>query len=159
MVIKRNRNAFGRLIKVEEYTGNGTSIPYALYATTNYGYDPRDLLTNVTDAAANPTTIFYDGFGRKTRMIDPDLGDWRYRYDVFGNVTAQIDARNRALNMYYDDLNRLKGTTKNSDVDPDTYQPPADPDYPGYSDEYYYDAGTNGLGHRTSMKNGNSTTT
>ncbi len=165
VIIDRNRHkkvqendAFGRLIKVEEYTGNSSST-YTLYATTNYAYDPRDLLTNITDAESNPTTIFYDGFGRKIQMIDPDLGDWRYRYDVFGNVTAQIDARNRALNMYYDDLNRLKGTTKNSDVDPDTYQPPADPDYPGYSDKYYYDAGTNGLGHRTSMKNGNSTTT
>ncbi len=148
-------DAFGRLIKVEEYTG---SSPYTLYATTNYQYDVRNLLQQVTDAAGNLTTIVYDGFERKTQMTDPDMGNWRYRYDVFGNLTAQIDARRRAVNMYYDDLNRLKGRNVTGSVNPDTYQPPADPGYGGYADKYYYDAGTNGLGRRTSMTNSNSTT-
>jgi uncharacterized repeat protein (TIGR01451 family) len=151
----QENDGFGRLIKVEEYTGS--SIPYTLYATTNYAYDPRDLLTNVTDAASNPTTIFYDGFGRKVEMTDPDLGNWRYRYNALGHLTAQIDARRRALNMYYDDLNRLKGTSVTGSVNPDTYQPPADPGYSGYSNKHYYDAGPNGYGHRTSMSNSNAT--
>ncbi len=58
---------FGRLIKVEEYTGN-TAGTYALYATTTYGYDERDLLKNVTDAAGNQTTMHYNGLGRKDSM-------------------------------------------------------------------------------------------
>ena len=148
-------DAFGRLKKVEEYTG---SSPYTLYATTNYTYEERDLLKTVTDAPGNQTTINYDNFGRKIEMTDPDLGNWRYRYSVLGNLTAQIDARRRALNMYYDDLNRLKGTNITGSVNPDTYQPPADPGYAGYSNKFYYDAGTNGLGHRTSMSNSNITT-
>ena len=62
---------FGRLVKVEEYTGSST---YTLYATTNYTYDERDLLKQVQDAASNLTTINYDGYGRKTDMTDPDMG-------------------------------------------------------------------------------------
>ncbi|NOT05220.1 MAG: DUF11 domain-containing protein [Anaerolineales bacterium] len=142
---------FRRLIKVEEYTGNN---PYTLYATTNYTYDERNLLKNVTDADINPnqTTLIYDGFGRKTEMTDPDMGNWRYRYDAFGNLTAQIDAKRQAINMYYDDLNRPIGKTyATGPVNPDTYQPPSDPGYAGYTVKYYYDAGMNGYGHRTSM--------
>jgi hypothetical protein len=48
----QENDAFGRMIKVEEYTGSGT---YTLYATTYYSYDERDLLTLVTDAAGNRT--------------------------------------------------------------------------------------------------------
>ena len=62
--------------------------------------------------------------------------------------------------MYYDDLNRLLGKTYTAGpVNPDTYQPPADPGYAGYTIKYYFDAGTNGYGHRTSMVDDSGTTT
>ncbi len=153
----QENDAFGRLWKVYEYTG---SNPYALYATTQYTYDERNLLKTVTDAAGNVATINYDGFGRKTDMTDPDMGNWRYRHDALGSLSAQIDAKRQAINLYYDDLNRLKGKTyTTSPVNPDTYQPPADPDYAGYTVKYYYDAGANGLGRRTSMVDASGTTT
>jgi RHS repeat-associated protein/uncharacterized repeat protein (TIGR01451 family) len=157
-------DAFGRLVTVEEYTGNST---YTLYATTTYVYDTRNLLTQVTDSGtpANVTTVSYDGFGRKVQMIDPDMGDWRYRYDALGNLTAQIDNRLKAVNFYYDELNRLRGKTFNAGpVNASTYQPPADPGYAGYTIKYYFDAydavaGNYGRGHRTSMVDTLGTTT
>ena len=95
---------FGRLIKVEEYTGNPT---YSLYATANYQYDTRGLLDLFTDAHSNQTSITYDTLGRKTGMDDPDMGVWAYEYDLFGNLTKQTDARGTALEFEYDVLNRL----------------------------------------------------
>jgi RHS repeat-associated protein len=153
----------GRLIKVEDYTGTST-LGYTLYGTTTYQYNLLNLLTQVKDTQNNTTTITYDGFGRKTRMVDPDMGDWRYRYDALNNLTAQIDNRRKAVNFYYDGLNRLRGKTFNAGpVNADTYQPPADPGYSGYTVKYYYDAftaGSNfGKGHRTSMVDAIGTTT
>ncbi len=67
---------FGRLHAVLEYSGNnGTEGAYALYATTTYAYDGRDLLTGATDAAGNASTIQYGGQGCKKAMHDPDMGD------------------------------------------------------------------------------------
>jgi len=43
-------------------------------------------------------------------------------------------------------------------VNPDTYQPPADPGYIGYAVKYYYDDGANGLGRRTSMADASGST-
>ncbi|MEK7787751.1 MAG: hypothetical protein AAB658_20290, partial [Chloroflexota bacterium] len=153
-------DAFGRLVKVEEYTG--TDSMTSLYATTDYGYDERDLLKTVTDELNNVTNITYDGWGRKTEMTDPDMGNWRYRYDALSNLTAQIDARRKAVNFYYDELNRLRGKTYNAGpVNADTYQPPADPGYSGYTLKYYYDStanGNEGIGRRTSTSDANSTT-
>ena len=146
----QENDAFSRLVKVEEYTG---SNPYTLYATTQYTYDERDLLKQVMDAAGNLTVINYDGFGRKIDMTDPDLGNWRYRYDPSGNLSAQIDAKRQAVNLYYDDLNRLIGKTYTTGpVNADTYQRPVDPGYTGYSIKNYYDQGTNGYGRRTRLE-------
>ncbi|MDL1910700.1 hypothetical protein FBQ81_08395, partial [Chloroflexi bacterium CFX6] len=155
----QENDAFGRLIKVEEYTGDSAGT-YVLYATTTYQYDERDLLRTVTDAAGNQTFIIYDGFGRKIEMNDPDMGNWRYRYDPFGNLIVQIDAKRQAVNLYYDDLNRLIGKIyAPGPVNPDTYPPPDDPGYNGYAIKYYYDQGTNGLGRRTGMEDASGTTT
>ncbi len=144
----QENDAFGRLIKVEEYAG---ANPYTLYATTTYEYDPRDLLKKVTDAVGNQTSISYNGFGRKTSMTDPDLGAWSYGYSVLGNLTTQTDARNCVTTITYDDLNRPTQKTYTGagacNGTPDV--------------TYTYDAtagGNEGLGRRTGLSNSNSTT-
>ena len=98
-------DALGRLLKVEDYTGNSDST-YTLYATTAYQYDVRNLLTGVIDAQSNPISLVYDHFGRKTEMIDPNMGHWYYIYDSLGNLTKQTDARGCETNVTYDELNR-----------------------------------------------------
>ena len=138
-------DAFGRLIKVEEYSGTGS---FTLYATTSYTYDESDALESVTDAAGNATAIHYNGWGRKDSMTDPDMGYWTYGYDVFGNLNSQTDARGCATTVLYDDLNRP--TTK-------TYAGPGACDTtPDVT--YIYDSltgGNEGYGRRTGMSNNN----
>ncbi|MEW6085138.1 MAG: RHS repeat-associated core domain-containing protein [Chloroflexota bacterium] len=134
-------DSFGRLLKVEEYTGTGS---FSLYATTVYEYDVRDLLKKVTDAAGNQTTITYDGFGRKTSMSDPDMGTWGYTYGVLGTLTGQTDARGCTTSVTYDDLNRPTQKTFSGPGACDTT-----PDV-----TYTYDSttsGNKGWGRRTGM--------
>jgi RHS repeat-associated protein len=150
--VVQETNAFGQLARVEEYTGTN---PYALYATTTYSYDTQGNLLQVTDDFGNITAMTYDPLGRKIEMNDPDMGHWYYQYDPAGNLIVQIDAKLQAINLYYDELNRLKGKTYNSGpVNPVTYLRPADPGYNGYAASYTYDSttgGNKGIGLQTGM--------
>lgn len=120
-------DAFGRLIKVEEYNASDQ-----LYATTTYTYDVRGNLKTVTDNATNTTTINYDWLSRKTSMSDPDMGTWSYSYDYNGNLISQTDAKNQTIDFTYDALNRLTaktyhdGVTANVTYSYDAFTPGAD---------------------------------
>ncbi|MEW5745818.1 MAG: FG-GAP-like repeat-containing protein [Nitrospirota bacterium] len=100
------KDAQGRLVKVEEYTGVYPN--QALYATTAYVYDVLSNLTNVIDAYGNETVITYDTLSRKRSMTDPDMGSWVYNYDPNGNLSYQKDARGKEITFTYDELNRIK---------------------------------------------------
>jgi RHS repeat-associated protein len=103
---EEDRDAYGRLAEIREYTG--ASPNFTLYATTQYRYGLLGTLDNVTDAAGDVTRIGYDTLSRKTSMTDPDMGYWTYQYDANGNLTSQTDARNYTILFSYDALNRLK---------------------------------------------------
>jgi RHS repeat-associated protein len=110
-------DAYGRLIKKEEYTGADGRSPfysssaYTLYAATLYTYDSEGNLIQTEDAHNNITTITYDKLGRKVSMNDPDMGFWQYEYDLNGNLTGQIDAKGAEITFDYDALNRLTNKT------------------------------------------------
>ena len=107
---RQSSDVFGRLRKVEEYTGTFASCDTSTgtpYATTTYLYDLMGNLTNVTDTKNNQTVIHYDTLGRKTDMTDPDMGFWQYQYDLNGNLTLQTDANLQKIKFVYDALNRL----------------------------------------------------
>ncbi len=144
---RRETDLFGRLRAVLEYSGTADTgaDPYAVYATTTYAYDGRDLLTGVTDQAGNVTAIGYDGNGRKTSMADPDMGAWSYTYNPTGTLATQTDAKAQTITFAYDALDRL--TTKSYST--------------GYPTAYYrYDEAdvTDGRGRRTTTMNTNTGT-
>lgn len=106
---RTKRDAFGRVVTVEEYTGTHTTCTTGRgrpYATTTYTYDPLGNLTTVTDALGNQMRMTYDTLSRKTRMRDPDLGAWTYHYDGYGNLTQQTDAKGQHVHFQYDTLHR-----------------------------------------------------
>jgi len=113
----------GNIIKREEYTGADgrcaryARAPYMLYASTDYIYDYNNRLVRTIDAHGNATEIFYDGFGRKIAMDDPDMGHWEYGYDANGNMIRQTDAEGRQLDFSYDALNRLVQKTDYEEID------------------------------------------
>ncbi|MCR4308079.1 MAG: hypothetical protein NUV80_05980 [Candidatus Berkelbacteria bacterium] len=98
------KDVYGRLIKVEEYTG--TTGSHALYATTTYEYNALGNLIKLTDTESNQTTMTYDTLGRKLTMNDPDMGSWSYSYDANGNLMSQTDAKSQTITFTYDALNR-----------------------------------------------------
>ncbi|MDH4161836.1 MAG: FG-GAP-like repeat-containing protein [Nitrospirota bacterium] len=104
------RNAFGQLIKVEEYIGTGTSCTLNasdVYATTTYTYDAAGNLRFVTDAENHVMEMRYDSLGRKFYMKDPDMGEWYYKHDENGNLKRQKDANLAVITFDYDNINRL----------------------------------------------------
>ncbi len=106
---RTTRDAYGRVVKVEEYTGIFSTCTTARgtpYATTTYAHDRLGNLTTVTDALGNRTTLTYDTLSRKTSMRDPDLGTWTYAYDRHGNLIRQTDAKRQQTHFRYDALHR-----------------------------------------------------
>lgn len=95
------KNALGELVKVTDAIGG----------TVDYTYDAAGnlLQTVVTDAATyNTSTVSmtYDIFGRKASMDDPDKGSWIYRYNAFGELFKQVDAKGQITETDYDVLGR-----------------------------------------------------
>ena len=86
-----------------------------------YGYDAFGNLSRTTDAANNITTMSYDIRGRKTGMIDPDMGEWFYEYDALGNLTRQTDANGNVTTMVYDNLSRMTSRKEAEGVSRWTY--------------------------------------
>ncbi|HEY9087081.1 MAG TPA: hypothetical protein VIO36_02850, partial [Anaerolineaceae bacterium] len=90
-------DARGRLVAV--------IAPESLLSSA-YAYDEAGQLTAATVGGAT-TQISYDLGGRKTGMLDADMGAWSYAYDALGNLKEQTDARGCIVSLYYDGLNRL----------------------------------------------------
>ncbi|MCL6511722.1 MAG: DUF6443 domain-containing protein [Anaerolineae bacterium] len=101
-------DGLGRMVRVEEYTGNFDANTHALYAQTHYEYGWLGQLTRVTNALGHVTTITYDALGRKVSMNDPNMGNWNYEYDQAGNLVRQTDARGTQISFTYDQLNRKR---------------------------------------------------
>lgn len=126
--VQQNFNSLGQLVRVSEISGNcgnywssegfgcnwPNNTPWVVDAQTLYTYDIQGNLKTVTDAANNLTTMTYDALGRKTGMLDPDMGPWSYTYDAAGNLTEQFDANGNRLCFAYDPLNRLVNKSKTS---------------------------------------------
>ncbi len=127
------RDAYNRLIKVEEKNVSQSYI-------TSYNYDTSNRLVSVVDSSGHSMVYSYDSLGRKTSMDDPDLGHWTYDYDAVGNMIKFTDAKAEEISYKYDNLSRLTAKSYKS--------------MPGAKISYYYDGSgaSNGIGRRTSMQ-------
>jgi RHS repeat-associated protein len=94
------KNALGKSAKVVDADG------VALY----YEYDGDGNVTKVGDPVTGlvpETSVHYDRRGRKERTVDPDVGEWRYRHDGFGDLVNQSSADNQTTRLAYDTLGRV----------------------------------------------------
>ena len=104
------RNARGELIQVVDHQ-QGKVI---------YDYDAAGRLRRVSHlgSPSDPQEVVveldYDLLGRKSYMNDPDKGQWHYKYNVFGELTEQRDAKGQIMATTYDSLGRM---TRRRDVD------------------------------------------
>jgi YD repeat-containing protein len=49
----------------------------------------------------------YDILGRKISTVDPDMGTWTYKYNAFGEMIRQTDAKGQVIDYEYDAIGRL----------------------------------------------------
>jgi RHS repeat-associated protein len=72
------KNAIGNVISM---TDNGGTITYDYFANGNL---------KKTTFEVKETLIEQDGWGRKTKLIDPSAGEYRYEYNGFDQITKEI---------------------------------------------------------------------
>ena len=99
-------NGLGQTVAVVPPTGPSTQYAYDELGRLRFVYQIDNQTTNHVFAT---TELQYDLAGRKTKMIDPDMGTWSNEYDALGNLNKQIDGLNSTSCLYYDTLNRLTG--------------------------------------------------
>ena len=89
-------NAIGQTVRVEEELG----------AWIEYEYDA---VGNLEKTIANDivTTTEHDIVGNKRVMDDPNMGQWQYQYNGFGELIWQQDAKGQVVELEYDLLGRL----------------------------------------------------
>ena len=88
-------NAIGKTDWVSDPTGN-----------INYNYDGAGRLVLVHALGAY-THIEYDPAGNQSKLTDPDAGTTTYKYNAFGELVRQTDARNIVNTWHYDGLGRI----------------------------------------------------
>ncbi len=146
---KSQTDGLGRLTTVWE---DPTGVNYE----TDYQYDVLNNLTRVdqkgtapTDSTQWRTRLFtYNSLSQLLTANNPESGTLNYAYDNEGNLITKTDARGITTNYSptgntIDALNRMtKITYSNGDT----------------SVTYSYDAGTNGIGHRTGMTDASGST-
>jgi RHS repeat-associated protein len=113
-------DAYGRTTQVVEHTGKTSTINYnGLTTTASDGVSNttvvKNSLGNVVSMTDNGGTISYqhyangnlkqsnfgglivaieqDGWGRKTKLIDPSAGTYEYQYNEFGEMTKEISPK------------------------------------------------------------------
>lgn len=110
-VRSESHNSEGKLASTTD--SNGSTLDYKYDAFGNLisviktGYDTKNVWTTIV------TTTGYDARGRKVYMQDPDMGQWLYAYNAFGELKWQQDAKGQTVTMNYDVLGRMLSRTEN----------------------------------------------
>lgn len=91
-------NALGQTTRTED--------PMGAYVEYTYYSDGSLKTTQSQGNVATRITLKYDNYGRKIESVDPDLGRWRYRYNGFGQVIGQTNAKGQTTTIQYDRLGR-----------------------------------------------------
>ncbi|CAD5287905.1 putative RHS repeat-associated core domain-containing protein [Alteromonas sp. 38] len=92
-------NGFGQTTKTIDALGGEVQFKYDAYG---------NLKETITEADGKSSKIqnWYDTYGRKTKMTDPDKGTWIYTYNAFGELYTQKTARGHTFTLNYDKLGR-----------------------------------------------------
>ena len=72
-----------------------------------YAFDAQGNLIQTTDAQSNSIHVEYDLLGRRTKLVDPDLGTSEFTYNAYSELTEQKDNKQQVITMTYDKLSRL----------------------------------------------------
>lgn len=77
----------------------------------NYNYNPNGTLQS-TGYGSNVISFEYDGWGRKTKMIDPSAGTYTYQYNSIGDLLKETTPNGNTVHTY--DVTGKIATTSHS---------------------------------------------
>jgi RHS repeat-associated protein len=122
-VLTTVKNELGQVVQsIRDDKADTTALDYTKVL---YVYDAVGNLVG-TNAAGVSTIVDYDIRGRKIAMSDPDMGDWKYRYNVFGELIWQKDAKGQITTLAYDALGRQTSRVETEGTTIWTYDTAAD---------------------------------
>jgi RHS repeat-associated protein len=116
----RTANALGFAASMENNPTFAAGAPDRSKLT--YKYDGFGNLREAIDAANNTVNTTYDRLGRKTQVVDPNMGTWNYAYYANGLLRTQTDAKTSTATFTYDKLDRPKDKTIGNRVTSWTYK-------------------------------------
>lgn len=86
--------------------GNMTAVTDPT-GTTTYTYRPDGQMLSATVPSGLTTTVEYDGYGRRTKLIDPCAGITTFTYNACGQIVSKTDGTGKQTKMNYDEFRRL----------------------------------------------------
>jgi RHS repeat-associated protein len=121
-------NSFGEPLTVTDPLGNVTTNTYdgngnlltvtspapasgVAASVTQFAYDTKGELTQITDPLNNITKLAYNAVGLISSITDAQNNVTSYQYDQHGNRTQVTDALNNQTNFTYDTGDRLTKIT------------------------------------------------
>ncbi|MFG1654362.1 RHS repeat-associated core domain-containing protein [Micromonospora sp. NPDC049275] len=97
-------DAQGRTVELREHTTvQGVA---GAYLATNYTYNGKGQLTQITDAKGDRWTYKFDVKGRQWQTTDPDAGTTTFEFNDANEVQKTTDGRGEVLWHTYDALGR-----------------------------------------------------
>jgi RHS repeat-associated protein len=141
-------------------TLSGGTNPGGLFApyVTYYSYDALGNLTQVnqlgdSSQAARVRMFTYDSYSRILTANNPESGQISYGYDNNGNTLQrtspapnQTGTATQTVSYCYDQLNRITGKAYSAQICQNGHLPSGTAVV-----SYFYDSGTDGIGHLTSV--------
>lgn len=98
---KLTKDAFGRLVRVDELNWDGT-----VYGTTDYAYNALNKGVTINQSG-QLRTWKYDGYGRTAAEITPEQGKTDYAYNEDGTLGTITDARGAKRILNYGDRGEI----------------------------------------------------
>ena len=110
LVVKKN-SLGNRTYYERSALGKDKVVTDGLGTKVSYGYDALGNMSNVEiigtlGSQTHNYTIDYDKLSRKTRLIDPNVGQMTYQYNALGLLTTQTNGINQVTRYSYDKLDR-----------------------------------------------------
>ncbi|WP_440874625.1 RHS repeat-associated core domain-containing protein [Thalassotalea sp. PLHSN55] len=110
LIVKEN-SLGNRTYYEKNALGKDKIVTDTLGTKASYGYDALGNMSNVEikgtlGSQTHTYTIDYDKLSRKTRLIDPNVGQITYQYNALGLLTTQTNGINQVTRYSYDKLDR-----------------------------------------------------
>lgn len=106
-----------------------------LKGRTQFEFDAAGNVTRIVNALGQVSKAEFNFSGQRIALDDPTLGRWTYKYNGYGELIEQTDARGEVVRLKYDELGRLTERRSKTDVA-----------------NYEFDHGPNAIGRLVAVK-------